>query len=341
MVGGIDGWEMRLPLQIGRSMLIEVAVTGALSMPMVVGGALMALESGWPGAAGWVILELLGIALCLYSLPGMLRSRPSDVVISSTGCRIEGGPQHGFTAAWTELDATRCRVENDETNKDPPKHKLRGVQLIVGLFGKGDQLLAEVYQADDLPPLYVLRDLILAVRGHLAESEMSAPPPPRIEGIPGAARLMRRFSRQRSYRSATRIVAMLAVPMLLAAPLAGIVLWLLSSSGSSGSDSYVSLLLAVVAANFLGTALGLFSQADRQALRQGVITLLKPALGGGGPFREGVIQELYIAPEGGDQALAQALAERRTVRLDALKLALGSAIFLLIGSWPLGMLLIK
>lgn len=162
---------MRMPLQLGRSALVEAAVIGTLSLTATTLGVLLVITT-WFG--GWALLGVAIVAaggyLSVLGLTAVVSSRASDVVLSADGLRIEGGPHHGRALRWDELDPAQCAVEA------PPEGKVQGHRLRAG-----DVLLAEVWQSDDLPALRVLVEDIRAVHGVVEADVADAAPPPAVD----------------------------------------------------------------------------------------------------------------------------------------------------------------
>ncbi len=168
--------ELRIPLQIGISSLVEGAIDSGGGMTVAV---LCFVHAGDEGVSG--LLAPLGgvivlVGLLAISRTGLVGSRASDLVLGADGVRVEGGPRHGLALAWTQIDPLRCRVENDKVQDKAGK--LRGRQLIVGTTDGKDTLLAEVWQSDDAPAFYVVIDEIRAVYGlpPLPEDERTSAP---------------------------------------------------------------------------------------------------------------------------------------------------------------------
>lgn len=156
--------ELRMPLQIGRSALVEATFMAAAAINA------LALALAHVPEGDEVSVIVAAAALVLTGLWGavawssMIGSRASDLVLGPGGLRIEGGPRHGRAFAWAELDAAGCRVENDRV-KDPVGAPLRGQQLVLRTVDGRDVLVAEVWQSDDLEALYVALDELRAVHG--------------------------------------------------------------------------------------------------------------------------------------------------------------------------------
>lgn len=156
--------DLRMPLQIGRSALVEAtffcaAALGALSL------AIAHMPDGEDAATVVTgALLLLALVWLWISRTSLVGSRASDLVLGPGGFRIDGGPRHGLHFRWSELDPHRCRVENDKV-ADPTGAPLRGNQLVLGTRDGRDVLAAETWQADDLEALYVAVDEIRAMHG--------------------------------------------------------------------------------------------------------------------------------------------------------------------------------
>src|SRR4051794_5363035 len=105
--------HVRLPLQIGTSSVWSLARASAslfagptLSLLMVA-----AMVNGrvpvWLGV-GLAFGGLLLLPFALAHLRYAVRDRPSDVLLSADGLRVEGGRYHGLVIGWTEVDREAC-----------------------------------------------------------------------------------------------------------------------------------------------------------------------------------------------------------------------------------------
>lgn len=156
--------ELRMPLQIGQSSLIEIAIVSSLAFNTLALALAYVPGGGWTEIAIAAGIAALVIVVAVVSWGSMFGARASDIVLGPAGLRVEGGPRHGLTLAWTDLDPHRCRVENDRV-PDAKNRALRGRQLLLGTTGGRDVLAAEIWQTDDRAALYVALDEIRAVHG--------------------------------------------------------------------------------------------------------------------------------------------------------------------------------
>jgi Zn finger protein HypA/HybF involved in hydrogenase expression len=168
-----------LPLQLGKSALVEAAITSTMCLTAVTVGLVVLPGAGTLGWIVGVLLALAGAVAAWWGVTGALGSRASDVVLGPDGLRIEGGPRRGLALRWEELVVERCRTENDRV-PDGADKKVRGIQLLAATRDGRDVLLAEVWQAEDRPALRLLVDEIRAVYGlpaEVVEADAPAPPP--------------------------------------------------------------------------------------------------------------------------------------------------------------------
>lgn len=104
--------EVRLPLQIGTSSLWSLARGSATLLPglAVIGSVIPFFAAAGANkgtlvvAAAIVVLGGLLVWFAAMHLRLAARSRPSDVILRSTGIRIDGGVHHGRELPWSAID---------------------------------------------------------------------------------------------------------------------------------------------------------------------------------------------------------------------------------------------
>lgn len=169
--------ELRMPLQIGHSALVEGAFAAgaavnatALALAHVQGGGWLALVV----ALALVACTVLWIAGAWSSLSGC---RASDLVLGPAGFRVEGGPHHRLALPWTDIVIDRCHVVDG--SKHLEGEPLRGHLLILGTTDGREHIVAEAYQEPDRDALRAALDEIRAVFGlaPVADAARHAPPP--------------------------------------------------------------------------------------------------------------------------------------------------------------------
>lgn len=181
--------ELRMPLQIGQSSLIEVAIVASLAFNTFALALAHVPGNDWVGVAVAAAIGVLTVVIATVSWRSVFGARASDLVLGPRGFRVEGGPRHGLALAWADLDPGRCRVENDRV-PDPEGTPLRGRQLVLGTTDGRDVLAAEIWQTDDREALYVAIDEIRAVHDLPplpAEDRAEEPDPAGAAGRPPTA----------------------------------------------------------------------------------------------------------------------------------------------------------
>jgi hypothetical protein len=116
-----DG-EIRLPLQIGTSSIWSLArgsaallggpALTALAVENVIQTRSMIWLSLGAGIAG-ILFFFFGWSHLKYAL----MDRPSDVVLSGQGLRVEGGRHHGLAVAWPEIDRSLCTLLTEKERR--------------------------------------------------------------------------------------------------------------------------------------------------------------------------------------------------------------------------------
>lgn len=156
--------ELRMPLQIGHSALVEGTVAAAIAVNATALAFTYLVDTpGWQVrlvALALVVCTGLWIAFVWGSLSGC---RASDLILGPAGLRVDGGPHHGLTLAWTALDPARCHVT--DSDKRRPDDPIRGHELIVATTDGRSFPIAEAYQTEDREALVVALDEIRAVHG--------------------------------------------------------------------------------------------------------------------------------------------------------------------------------
>jgi hypothetical protein len=111
---------IRLPLQIGTSALWSLARTSAGFPGLVLLGLGIWLMIKLIGEKSGLLLGFVvaaaGGALVFYAVVHArlaMKERPSDVLLDARGLRIEGGPRHGLSLQWTEIEPGRCQIRNE------------------------------------------------------------------------------------------------------------------------------------------------------------------------------------------------------------------------------------
>jgi hypothetical protein len=127
-------WTVRLPLQVGTSSLRSFAFAAATFVPsLLVGGWLLLPEMHRGDTSGmWVtpaLVWMVPVGAILYfsvrHLLQALRERPSDVLLSATGLRIQGGRQNGLALEWNQLEKKASSLEGS---------RQEGLRLFGSLF---------------------------------------------------------------------------------------------------------------------------------------------------------------------------------------------------------------
>jgi hypothetical protein len=107
----------RLPLAVGSSSLWSVARTAAGLVP----GVILVVAAGISLAWGLRLLAILGGILGVYLFVFAVQhirlawqTRASDACLDQTHLRIDGGPHHGLSIPWTDIDPEATRLKTVE-----------------------------------------------------------------------------------------------------------------------------------------------------------------------------------------------------------------------------------
>lgn len=210
---------IRLPLQIGTSSLWSLARSSASLLPglgLVPLGVTVAIETGLSrlGISLGVALGMAGVLLAIFAWAHIRYAwcdRPSDVVLSSEGLRVEGGRYHGLSMPWSLVDRSGTCIVADQEDRLTLKSiglsallaavlALIGVDLPEGLKEKvgirrlrvarrsgGSVVVAEAERPIEQDSLQALLDSIRADQwyGPPDPAARTVPPPVGVVACPG------------------------------------------------------------------------------------------------------------------------------------------------------------
>jgi hypothetical protein len=110
---------VRLPLQIGTSSLWSVA-RGAATLVPGVALVIAALPLVVVSFYATVFVGVVGALLVYFAVMHLYiaaRSRPSDVILTPEGLRVEGGVHHGRAIAWPAIDPDRTSLSIEKERR--------------------------------------------------------------------------------------------------------------------------------------------------------------------------------------------------------------------------------
>jgi hypothetical protein len=116
---------VRLPLQIGTSSLWSLTRSSAALLPglalIPLGiAAAIATKGRYAGIALALAIATCGVLLVVFAWAHIRyawQDRPSDVILSPEGLRVEGGRFHGLVVPWSLIDRTRTSIRADEEER--------------------------------------------------------------------------------------------------------------------------------------------------------------------------------------------------------------------------------
>jgi hypothetical protein len=121
--------SLRLPLSTGASpinLALGIGIIGFLgAAPIFIGSLLPTFTVAIPG----ILIAIWFLALMVF--PSVAKKqRASDVVLSKSGVRIEGGPYSGQQIAWSELSAAPARLTNGSGSSETCLRLPGGRQIV-------------------------------------------------------------------------------------------------------------------------------------------------------------------------------------------------------------------
>ncbi len=182
--------ELRLPLQVGTSSLAGFARASATLVPgflLVVSIALPAVLAPWDEAVEvyphlivpYVFAIFIGAALIAYGRKHLwlaMRERPSDILFTADGLKIEGGPMGGYEVAWIDVESVRLvgGHEKLEMIEEDAKKKVENFWRLVIDLQDGSR--KQLGSAEDIRERDSLQALCDTIHESIRKNDKNRPP---------------------------------------------------------------------------------------------------------------------------------------------------------------------